>query len=309
MLSGQIIAGVEHCGSREGREVKEEIRTKIAPIVESYDPADPGLTAGALRDVWLGFEAKSIGGIKAEERAKQETVGIPVPVLTAIGNEIGKVARKNVDEFVPLVRLLWDDYGREGRVVAVFPLGKMELEKPQLIMPLTMELCRSCHTWEDADQLAMRSVEPIVRKDPEEWLPSIEPWLVDENRWVRRTGVTVAGRLPMKQPTYTTRCLELAGRLLLDREEVVKKATSFAIRLSARGDIEPVKDFLASRVPPTDPAATWLLCDVIRSMAKSFLPEFTPLIPLYNQWLASETLNSRERKSVESAVKTLQKYA
>lgn len=289
--------------------MKEEISLKVAPVLDSYDLAAPEKTADALRAVWLGFEAKSIGGIKAEERAKQETIGIPVPVLAAIGNEIGKVARKEVDAFVPLVQLLWDDYGREGRVVAVFPMGKMELVKPELILPLTMELCRSCHTWEDADQLAMRSVEPIVRKEPERWLPSIEPWLEDGNRWVRRVGVTVAGRLPMKQPAYTSRCLELAGRLLLDQEEVVKKATSFAIRLSARGDIEPVKDFLAKRVPPTDPAATWVLCDAIRSMSKSFLPEFTSLLSLYKEWLTSETLNSRDRRSVESAVRTLQKYA
>jgi 3-methyladenine DNA glycosylase AlkD len=289
--------------------VKEEIKAKVASLVESYDPGDPDKTAAGLRAVWLSYEPKSIGGIKAEERARQETVGIPVPVLTAIGNEIGKVARKKVDDFVPLVKHLWDSYGREGRVVAVFPLGKMELVKPQLIMPLTKELCRSCHTWEDADQLAMRSVEPIVRKDPEGWLPSIESWLDDENRWVRRAGVTVAGRLPMKQPAYTARCLELADRLLLDQEEVVKKATSFAIRLSARGEIEPVRDFLANRVPPSDPAATWVLCDAIRSMAKSFLPQFTPLLSNYNLWLADDTLSARERKSIESAVRTLQKYA
>ncbi|HET6443454.1 MAG TPA: DNA alkylation repair protein [candidate division Zixibacteria bacterium] len=288
--------------------MNKEIGKKVGLILDSYEPSAPKDTAEALRDIWSGYEAKSMGGIKAEERAKQETLGIPVPVLTAIGNEIGKAARNRVDNFVPLVTLLWDDYGREGRVVAVFPLGKMELANPKVILPLTMELCRSCHTWEDADQLAMRSVEPIVRKEPDVWLPSIEPWLVDDNRWVRRAGVTVVGRLPMKQPAYTTECLDLAGRLLLDDEEVVKKATSFAIRLSARGEIEPVKEFLAKRVPPADPAATWLLCDVIRSMSNSFMPEFTPLLPRYEQWLTSETISSRDRRSVESAVKVLRKY-
>ena len=289
--------------------MKEAIRNQVGPLMDSYEPSSPYRTADALRSIWLGYEAKSMGGIKAEERAKQETVGISVSVLQAIGNEIGKPARNRVDDFLPLVRLLWDEYGREGRVVAVFPLGKMELADPEKVFPITLGLCRGCHTWEDADQLAMRSVEPIVRKEPEAWLPIIEPWLEDENRWVRRTGVTVVGRLPMKQPAYTSRCLELAGRLLLDPEEVVKKATSFAIRLCARGEIQPVVDFLASRVPPSDPAAAWVLCDAIRSMAKAFMPEFTPLLPLYEQWLSSETLGSKERRSVESAIRTLEKYA
>jgi 3-methyladenine DNA glycosylase AlkD len=246
-------------------------------------------------------------GIKAEQRERQETVGIPVPVLKAIGREIGKPARKQVDEYVPLARLLWEEYGREGRVVAVIPLGSMELTDPDTVVPLLMELCRNCVTWEDADHLAMNALEPIVRKSPGEWLGAMEPWLADGNKWVRRTGVTVLARLPMKHPSYTTQCLSLVERLLLDEEVDVKKAVSFAIRLNARGEIAPVRDFLTRNVPPADPAATWVLCDAIRSMTKAFLPEFASLLPLYEEWAADPALGTRERRSVASAVKTLQR--
>ena len=94
--------------------MKDEIKFQVASLMESYDPATADETADALRQLWLGFEAKDIGGIKAEERAKQETVGISVKVLTAIGSEIGKSARMHVRSFVPLMTLLWDEYGREG---------------------------------------------------------------------------------------------------------------------------------------------------------------------------------------------------
>jgi len=89
----------------------------------------------------------------------------------------------------------------------------MELTSPQRIVPLLMELCRTCITWEDADRLAMDALEPIVRKQPGQWLSVLEPWLADANKWVRRAGVTVIGRLPMEQPAYTARCLELTGTL------------------------------------------------------------------------------------------------
>jgi hypothetical protein len=151
----------------------------------------------------------------------------------------------------------------------------------------------------------MNGLEPIVRRAPEQWLGALEPWLSDENKWVRRAGVTVVGRLPMKHPDYTPRCLELAGRLLFDQEVDVRRAVSFAIRLAARGAPLPVRDFLARHVPPQDPAATWVLCDAIRSMAKKLLPEFVPLLPLYEQWVADPALSTRDRRSVESAVKTL----
>jgi 3-methyladenine DNA glycosylase AlkD len=287
--------------------MKVEIAEQVHSILAGHDPGAPETTADRLREMWLRFEPKSMAGIKAEQREQQETVGIPVPVLKAIGKEVGKPARKQVDEYIPLARLLWDEYGREGRVVAVIPLGTMELTDPETIIPLSMELCRSCVTWEDADRLAMDALEPIVRKSPEEWLGALEPWLADDNKWVRRAGVTVLARLPMKHPGYTTQCLAMTERLLLDEEVDVKKAVSFAIRLSARGEVAPVRDFLARNLPPANPAATWVLCDAIRSMTKKFLPEFVSLLPLYEEWASDRALGTQERRSIDSAVKTLQR--
>jgi len=287
--------------------MKKKIAAQLAPILATYDPTALQATADQLRDLWLQFEPKSVAGIKAALREQQETVGIPVPVLKAIGQGLRKPARQRIDDFIPLARLLWEAYGREGRGVAVVFLGAMELAAPERVVPLLQELCRTCVTWEDADRLAMDALEPIVRRHPEVWLNALEPWLVDENKWVRRAGITVVGRLPMKHPAYTTRCLELAGRLLFDEETDVKKASSFAIRLAARGEIAPVRDFLERHVPPEKPAATWVLCDAVRSMTNKFLPQFASLLPLYEDWAADPSLNARDRRSIESAVKTLRK--
>lgn len=285
----------------------EGIAHRVVSILSAYDPARPAGTADRLRELWLEFEPnQSMGAIKAEQRAMQETVGVPVPMLKAIGDEIGKAARKRVAEYLPLTRLLWDAYGREGRVVALFPLGKMALAQPGTIIPLLMILCRTCVTWEDADRLAMDSLEPVVRKQPDRWLAALEPWLADENKWVRRAGVTVVGRLPMKHPDHTAQCLQLTERLLLDEDVDVRRAVSFAIRVAARGDIALVRDFLASHVPPADAAATWALCDAVRSMTKKYLPELLPVLPNYRTWAADPTLSARDRRSVESAVTTLE---
>ena len=287
--------------------MKEKLTEQLKAILLKYDSSVPGTTADHLRELWLQFEPKSMEVIKAVEREQQETIGIPAAVLKSIGNEIGKLAQKRVDEFLPLAQLLWDKYGREGRAVAVIPLGKMELVDPERIVPLLKEMCRTCLTWEDADRFAMYALEPIVQKDPEGWLIVVEPWLEDENKWVRRAGVTVVGRLPMKQPLYAAQCMTLIERLLYDDEVDVKKAVSFAIRLVARGDIGPVRDFLQQHVPPENPAAAWVLCDVIRSMAKKLLPEFLELLPLYEDWSADPSLDAKDRRSIESAIKTLKK--
>ncbi len=283
-----------------------EITAQTNQIIETYNPSAPQSTADSLREFWLQFEPKSIAGIKAEQREQQETAGIPVPVLKAIGKTIGKIARKRVDDFIPLTRLLWDEYGREGRVVALIPLGAMELVDPETIVPILKTMCRTCITWEDADRMAMDALEPIVRKKPDEWLPAMEPWLDDENKWVKRAGVIVVGRLAMKHGSYTTRCVELSERLLFHEDLDVKRAVSFAFRLATRGEIDPVRDFLTRHVPPENPAAAWVLCDVIRSMAKKLLPEFASLLPRYEQWSADSSLSAKDRRSVESAIKKLQ---
>jgi len=289
--------------------VKIDISGRVGEILADHDPAQPGATADALRELWLQFEPKSVGGIKAELREKQETAGTPVQVLDAIGKEIGKVARKRVSDSTPLMRLLWDEYGREGKGVAVRPLGMMELADPETIVPLLLELSRTCVTWEDADRAAMYALEPIVRKEPEAWLDAMESWLADGNKWVRRVAAIVVGRLPMKHATYTSRCLEMLEGLLFDEDVDVKKGVSFAVRLCARGQVAPVRDFLARHVPPQDSAATWVLCDAIRNMAVKLLPEFAPLLPLYERWAADPALGKKDRRSVESAVKTLRQIA
>jgi 3-methyladenine DNA glycosylase AlkD len=287
--------------------MKTEVKEQTAAVVANYDPEAPSVTADRLRELWLQAESKSIAGIKAEQRALQETVGTPIPVLRAIGREVTRAARKREHDYLPLARLLWEAYGREGRVVAAMVLGRIELVDPETVVPMLQTLCRTCHTWEDADRLAMDALEPIVRKEPEGWLARLAPWLEDENKWVRRAGVTAVGRLPMKEPAYTGRCVELAERLLLDQEQDVKRAVSFALRIAARGEAGPVRDALARHVPPEDGGATWVLCDAIRSMAVKLLPEFVPLLPLYEEWAADPALSTRDRRSVESAVKTLRK--
>ena len=286
--------------------MKDQPVEQLTEILSRYDPEKPRAVADELRNLWLQYEPKSIEVIKAELREKQETIGIPVPILKSIAEEIIKVARNQVEDYLPLMQLLWNVYGREGRVVALVPMGAMELICPEKIVPLLKEMCRTCLTWEDADRLAMDALEPIVRKKPEEWLSATEAWLDDENKWVRRAGVIVIGRLPLKRPDYARQCLGLVERLLYDEDEDVEKAVSFAIRLVARAEIGPVHELLTQHIPPENPAATWVLCDVIRSMAKILLPGFVDLLPLYEEWSSAESLTAKERRSIQSAIKTLQ---
>ena len=283
----------------------KEAASAARQVIGNYSPTNPDPTAAALRRVWLQATLQGIDLVKAEQVLRLKTAGTPVPVLKAMGKEIGKVAKKRVTDFIPLARHLWDEYGREGRIVASTFLGPMELAAPEEVIPVIYQLAQTCIAWEDCDQLAMTALEPIVRKDPEGYLDRLAPWVTDENKWVRRAGITAIGRLPMKRTDYTARCLKLVEPALGDPDLDVKRALSFAIRISARGQIAPVREFILAHRDAADPDSLWVLCDVIRSMTKAFLPQFTDLLPVYEAWL--ETADARTRRSVESAIKTLKK--
>jgi len=274
----------------------KEAASVAGQIIGDYFPADPDSTAVALRNAWLRATPKSVDLVKAEQVLRLKTAGTPVPVLKAMGKEIGKEAKKRISAFIPLARHLWDNYGREGRIVASAFLGPMELAAPEEVMPVVYQLAQTCIAWEDCDQLAMTALEPIVRKDPEGYLDRVAAWVTDENKWVRRAAIIAIGRLPMKRTEYAARCLELVEPALGDPDLDVKRALSFAIRISARGQVTPVRDFVLAHRDATDPASIWVLCDVVRSTTKSFLPYFADLLSVYDAWL--ETADAQTKRSV-----------
>jgi len=206
---------------------------------------------------------------------------------------------------VPLARPLWDEYGREGRVVALIVFGALELTAPDTIMPLLRECCRGCASWEDADRLAIDALEPVVRRLSDEWLTRIVPWLGDENKWVRRAAITVVARLPMKRPVFTSRCLALTEQLPLDTDIDVRRAVSFSIRLCAKADPALACRFPEAHVPGAGPVAVWVLCDAVRSADRRIVPALRPLLPRCEAWLADPMPGAQDRRSVEGAIRAL----
>ena len=270
-----------------------------------FDPGDPAAIAQSLRAIWLQAVRPAAPGMERDWGITDPNfaVGVPVPVLVAIGQEIGRVARKRVADFMPLAQLLWDEYGREGRIVAAVALGPMELADPQRVVPVLYRLAQTCVFWEDCDQLAIKAVDPILRRDPAAWLDYFGSWVTDDSKWVRRAGLTAIGRLPMKRAAYAARCVELLAPALGDPDTDVKRALSFGLRLTARGQVAPLKAFIVSQQHVTDTHSLWVLSDVIRSMTPELLPHFAGLLPVYQAWL--DTADPQARRSLEGAIRAL----
>jgi len=289
----------------DAREAADAARKLLA----RQEATEPERVAEALRSVWIQAVAPPEPGQKTMrdwgiDAPDYEALGVPVPVLSSIGREVGRLGRNRVEEFLPVACLLWNAYGREGRLVAAVGLGPMELAEPETVLPALYEMAQTCVFWEDCDQLAMKALEPILRKDPANWLERVGRWVSDENKWVIRAGLTAIGRLPMKEAAYAPRCVELVAPVLGHPDTDVKRALSFALRLCARGQVEPVKAFILAQSGVTDANSLWVLCDVVRSLWKPLLPQFADLLPVYRDW--RETGEPAARRSVEGAIRLLE---
>jgi 3-methyladenine DNA glycosylase AlkD len=296
---------------------EKEAAASVRDLLSSRDAADPAKTAQALREVWLRAAPGQTLALPPGQQAfvrdwgiKQAdfaAAGTPVPILTAMGQELGSLGRKRVVEFLPLTRLLWDEYGREGRLVAVVALGPMELSAPETVVPILHDMARTCVFWEDCDQLAMKALEPVLRREPDVWLDRLAAWVRDDNKWVKRAGLTAIGRLPMKKKAYTQRCVDLVAPALGDPDTDVKRALSFALRVCARGSTAPVRQFVLAHQDARDGDSLWVLCDVVRSMTRSLLPEFADLSPVYRAWL--DVAEPQTKRSVAAAIGLLEGVA
>lgn len=282
---------------------EKQIIEATREILNDFDREQLGQIAEKLRTIWLMGETKSTNLVKKSQKESQEHAGIAHDILKAIGNEIGKNVKKDYVAFKQLSTLLWNKYGREGRLVSVYILEKLVLINPDEIFSLCNYLAKSCVSWEDSDNLVY-GIEPMVRKKPDIYLNVLKKWTIDENKWVKRVALTIIGRLPMKTPEYTKQCLEMVTPCLEENDLDIRRVNSFAIRLSARGNINAVYDYIKANISGSNGAKIWVFCDVIRSMTKSFLPQFKPLLPDYTAWLESVN-DSKSKKSLEAAIKTL----
>jgi hypothetical protein len=107
------------------RQIVEETQKVIA----GYTPTKCKRIAAELEAIWLKVTPKRTELLSREAKENLKPQNIPNDVLIAIGNEIGKASGNKIDVFLPLIVLLWNEYGPEWRMVAASALGPMGMRK------------------------------------------------------------------------------------------------------------------------------------------------------------------------------------
>lgn len=176
-----------------------------------------------------------------------EVLGVAVPDLRRCAREIGRRLRDAPPQQVlELARILIDADTFEGRQAAYEILAGHASAMGRLTTRTVEPLGRGIDNWASVDAFACLIAGPSWR-DRRVTEPSIRRWARSRDRWWRRAAIV--STVPLNQKSKggsgdSRRTLDVGEIVAGDRDEMVAKGLSWALRELAKVDRRAVVGFL-----------------------------------------------------------------
>lgn len=140
-----------------------------------------------------------------------------------------------------LTLALWELPHREEKYVALAVARGHRGFVVAESLPLYRRLIVEGAWWDLVDEVAIRMVREVVITDPRRAWAVIDPWIDDENMWLRRTAIIC--QVGAKEKTDVERLLRFCRERSWEKEFFIRKAIGWALREYARTDPEAVARF------------------------------------------------------------------
>jgi len=96
--------------------------------------------------------------------------------------------------------------------------------------------------WASCDTLCNHTVGDFIQKYPQ-YLAELKKWARSENRWVKRASA-VSLIIPARKGKFIEEIFEIAGILLLDRDDMVQKGYGWMLKEASKPYQKEVFDFV-----------------------------------------------------------------
>ncbi|MFN7147666.1 MAG: DNA alkylation repair protein [Myxococcota bacterium] len=173
--------------------------------------------------------------------------GTPVPALRAAVRPAVAAARAWPPASVhALTRLLLGSGTFEGRAAAFLVLEGLPKARRALPASALTALAEGNDNWASVDAYACGVSGPAWREGQLDDA-TIDTWAASPDRWLRRTALVSAAALNLRSRGGrgdVARTLAVCRRLAADRDDMVVKALSWALRELAHWDASAVRQFL-----------------------------------------------------------------
>ncbi len=164
---------------------------------------------------------------------------------------VAEIARQNYalvkgrskEEILALCDALWKSGMMEESFIACSWSEKLG---PRLIRDDFTTLEKWVHyyvsNWASCDTLCNHTIGDFIQKYPE-YIEELKRWAKSDNRWVKRAAA-VSLIIPARRGKFLDDIFEIAGILLLDRDDMVQKGYGWMLKVASQEHLEEVFNYV-----------------------------------------------------------------
>lgn len=210
-------------------------------------------------DVFAALRARArperAEAVQADRPTADECLGLTAGEVREVVKDAAKRVRREAAEgVVELADLLAASGVFEARLAAYELLGRHRAARASLDADALLRLGRGMDNWLGVDTFATH-LSGVVWREGNVTDADVLGWTASEDRWWRRAGVVSTVALNLKARGGTgdpRRTLLICGRVIDERDPMIVKALSWALRTLVPHDPTAVRRFLdehAERLP------------------------------------------------------------
>ena len=173
-----------------------------------------------------------------------KSVGVKVSVVTKISEkffrQIKRLSKDSIFEFCE--ELLKSGYIEEAFVAYKWSDLLKDRYEPQDFEVFEHWLNTYVSNWAECDTLCNHMLGTFIEKYPQ-FLVNLKKWTQSQNRWVRR-GAAATLILPARKGLFLDDVLEIADKLLLDKDDLVQKGYGWMLKEASKQHQEEVFNYV-----------------------------------------------------------------
>ncbi|SEE92105.1 DNA alkylation repair protein [Jiangella alba] len=221
--------------------------------MSATDTALVDAVRSALREI---ADPEAAEPMRAYVKSAMPLLGIKKPARTAALRPVFAAhPLRDADGWRATVLELWDGAGFREERYAATTLAQLKPYAAYATHPDALGLYDHMVVtgawWDLVDELAIRSVGPVLRAHPDRTAPTVRRWARDADLWRRRTAVIC--QIGSKAGTDVDLLAEAIEANAHDKDFFLRKGIGWALREHAKRDPEWVRAFVAAHEADLSP--------------------------------------------------------
>ncbi|MDR2801675.1 MAG: DNA alkylation repair protein [Prevotellaceae bacterium] len=192
-------------------------------------------------------DEKTVASAQHFFKEEIKTMGVKAATVHKIAQAYFKtVKEKPKEEIFALCETLWQSgYIEEASIACDWSDALRKHFAPADFNIFERWITRYVSNWAMCDMLCNHTVGGFIEKYPA-YIKELKRWATSENRWVKRAAA-VSLIIPARKGLFLQDIFDIAGRLLLDTDDMVQKGYGWMLKAASEAHEKEVFDYVVSK--------------------------------------------------------------